>query len=160
MVRRIIAAALLISTLFILGCAQISGLTKPSTSPEPDILKTVKLSAEWQMYQLRVHLSAGGESLVLLRLANQDKVDGFFYLEKGEDTGFQIAGNSLIYESKAIATEGSGKITSGRFSFVASQNQGTTYTLTFRNPTDKNEVVFLEVIYPVKGSLFFPIISK
>jgi hypothetical protein len=40
---------------------------------------------------------------------------------------------------------------------VAVQEQGTTYTFTFRNPTESEATAFLELIYPIKGSMFFPI---
>lgn len=161
MVKRIIAIALILVMTSILGCNEISGIGKPSSPEGPDIVRRAELGEEWEMNQMRVQVSAGDESLVLLRLAYGDKVDGYFYLEEGDDISFQIAGNSLIYESEATtAEEGAAAITSDRFSFTASEDQGTTYTFTFRNSTDNDEVVFLEVIYPVNGSLFFPIAAE
>ena len=144
----------------ILGCSQISELTQPSSPEAPDIVRGAELGGEWRMDQLRVNIDAGDESLVLLRLDTGDEVDGYFYVEKGESINFQIIGDSLIYEFSAQATEDSSKITSDRFSFVATQRQGNTYTLTFRNPADDGRTkvtVFLEVIYPIGGSLFIPI---
>lgn len=115
------------------------------------------------MDQMIVNVGADDESLVLLRLDYGDKVDGYFYVEKGNDVNFQITGNSLIYEATAKDEEGSSEVASDRFSFRASQEQGNTYTLTFRNPAESGQTkatVFLELIYPVGGSLFMPIERK
>ena len=142
------------------GCSQVSDLTQLSSPKAPDIVRGAELGGEWRMDQLRVNIDAGDESQVLLRLDTGDEVDGYFYVEKGESINFQIIGDSLIYEFSAQDTEDSSKITSDRFSFAATQTQGNTYTLTFRNPADDGQTkvtVFLEVIYPIGGSLFIPI---
>ena len=161
MVKRVLAVAIVLSLVSVLGCSEISGLTKSSSQQGPDIVRRAELAEKWQMDQTRVHVGAGDESLVLLRLAYGDRVEGYFYLEKGEDIAFQIAGNSLMYEAQAAGTEVPAKLTSDRFAFVAIQEQGTIYTLTFRNPAaDDDAVVFLELIYPVNGSLFFSIVAE
>lgn len=142
------------------GCSQISDLTQPSSQEAPDVVRGAELGGKWWMDQLRVNIDAGDELLVLLRLDPGDKVDGYFYVEKGESINFQIIGDSLIYESLPQYMEDSLKITSDRFSFVATQTQGSTYTLTLRNPGDEGQTkvrVFLEVIYPIGGSLFTPL---
>ena len=146
----------------ICGCSQISELTQGSSSKSPDIVRGAELGGEWRMDQLIVNLEADDESLILLRLDYGDKVDGYFYVEKGNDINFQITGNSLIYEANTEDKDSS-KVDSDRFSFRASQEQGNTYTLTFRNPAESGQTkatIFLEVIYPAGGSLFMPIEKK
>ena len=110
---------------------------------------------------MRIALEVGEELSVLLKLAGGDKVDGYFYLEKGNDIGFHITGQSLLYESKALP-EG---LISDRFSFVSSEAQGTTYTLTFSNSSEEGGrqtkvTIFLEIIYPITGSVYIPVDTR
>ena len=163
MVKKIIRVVMVLSLVFIIGCAEISDLTQDLTgsskSGSPEILKTAQLESKWEMKQMRIGVEAGEETLILLKLDNMDKVDGYFYLEKGDDIAFSITGNSLIYEAQA--PEEAEGVTSDRFTFVASQIQGNTYTLAFRSTsaddTQTKVTVFLEIIYPVTGSVFIPV---
>lgn len=157
MIKLVSTAAVILSLVSILGCSEISDLTGSSSSEGPDIVREAELGEEWKMDQMRVHVAAADESSVLLKLSPGDKVDGYYYLEKGQDINFQLIGNSLIYESIGGDAESLPETASDRFSFVAQQSQGTIYTFTFSNPTDDDGIVFLEVIYPVEGALFFPI---
>ena len=166
MVKRIILSVMLLPVIFILGCSEIEELTKDltrSASPKsPKILRAATLESKWAMKQIEIQVGADEEVEILLKLADQDEVDGYFYIESGKITDFQISGNSLIYSAQAQGTTEAGGISSARFSFIANQAQGTTYTLTFSNTGDdgdtrEKEAIFLEIIYPTTGSLFIPV---
>ncbi len=157
MVKRIIIAVAVISLALVLGCSTPTGSTTSSSIHE--IVKKSTISQKWQMYQMKLNLPGGTEYPLLLKLADGDKVDGHFFLEKGAGVDFRINAASLLYTSQ----NPSGKVTSDRFSFVASQAQGNTYILTFRNnASDEKDVnvVFLEVVYPTSGSIFIPLEVK
>ena len=166
MIKGILAAAIVLLLASFLGCSEISDLTTDltdeSSSTGFEILKEIELDSEWKMNQMSIEIAAGDEFSILLKLADGDKTDGYFYLEEGDDVDFRIKGSSLIYQSEAQDSKATGVITSDRFSFVANQAQGTTYTLTFRNPAADGEeqtkvAVFMEIIYPSTGSMFFPV---
>ena len=152
--KRIIIAIMILSLIPILGCEEISRLTKePTETSSPTnlkILKAVELGSEWEMKQIIFDVGADGEVAILLKLSDGDEVDGYFYLEKGDAIDFRITGKTLLFESEA----------QDRFSFIANQDQGDTYTLAFRNTADdpKEKItIFLEVIYPVGGSVYVPV---
>jgi len=166
MTKWIRTAIMLLPLLFATGCSQISdlvqGVTGGSSSGEPEMLRQATIAGDWHVKQMEIEVEAGGEVAILLRLADGDQVDGYFYLEKGKDIDFAVSGDSLIYQSESADPEGSGKVGSDRFSFTASQAQGSTYSLTFRDSPETGAsqataVVFLEVIYPSSGSLFIPV---
>jgi len=156
MMKRIIIAIMILSLLFILGCEEISRLTQGTTEPSSPtnlkIIKAVELGSAWEMKQIKFDVGAGDEVAILLKLSDGDKMDGYFYLEKGEDIDFRITGKTLLFRSEV----------QNRFSFVANQDQGDTYTLTFHNTADDDDrqatiTVFLEVIYPVGSSVYVPV---
>lgn len=166
--RRVVLIIVLIASMtFIAGCSSSLNIfpTTPSTTTgRPHILRKAELGSKWQMYQIEVTLIAGSELPVILKLADGDKVDGYFFVEKGDTSiDFQITANSLIYKSdlKNIPT---GKTVADRFSFTASQNQGISYTLTLRNNADVTKktrsTIFLEVIYPGTSPIFTPLDAK
>ncbi len=135
------------------GCSAISQATSTSAQTAPEVVRKAEIGSEWAMNQMQLEIGAGQELPVLLRLAEGDEVDGYFYLEKGDDIDFSISGDAIIYQSPA------GGVTSHRFSFVATRAQGTTYTLSFANGDNgsKKATIFLEIIYPVSGSVFIPV---
>jgi hypothetical protein len=162
--RILIITALLIGVLslvFAASCSSIPGLTT-QTSSGPEIVRQTELGSQWRVCQMRLNVDAGSESLVLLKLVENDEVDGYYFLEKGKDINFNITGDSLIFESKPPADASTNDITSDRFSFVASKAQGSTYSLIFQNPADEDNkqatlTVFLEVIFPDTGTIFSPV---
>ena len=165
MIKGILVVVIVLSLLSVLGCSEISDFTQDLTDNSSratfEILREAGLGSEWKMSQVRIELEAGDEFSILLKLADGDKADGYFYLEAGDDIDFLIEGNSLIYQSEP-PNVGTAKISSDRFLFVANEAQGTTYTLIFRNPSDDSEgqlkvTVFVEILYPAMSSMFLPL---
>ncbi len=161
MIKKVICVLVMLSLISVLGCSLTS---KATTTAAPASVKTVReaeISSQWTMKQLEINLDS--PLTIWLILANGDKVDGYYYLENGDSISFKINGNSLVYESKQ-PTEKSATLTSDRFSFTASSSEGIAYGLSF-NAEDvktqtKGTTVFLEIIYPVTGSLNFPLGTK
>ncbi len=162
MIRRILTVIMVLSLVFVVGCSELN-LTQRPSGPSHEIVRKATLGSKWQMYQIRIDEAAGEELTILLKLVDGDKVDGYFYLEKGNNVDFQITANSLIYKSQPQdVTKG---ISSDRFAFTASTTQGISYTLTFRNTASADEkqaktTIFLEVIYPATASIFTPLDKK
>ena len=162
MTKNVLTAIMVLSLVFALGCSEIAGVTETSSQATLEVIRKAEIGSKWQMNQMGFEVGAGDELSILLRLAAGDEVDGYFYVEKGNAVNFQITGNSLIYKA-SDKDEGSSEVDSDRFSFRANQEQGNTYTLTFRNSSENGQTrasIFLEVIYPVDGSLFMPIERK
>lgn len=154
----ILAVLLLITTV---GCS--SGNTTNTSAPAADVrqVRQTEIAGKWAVKQVEIDLQSSIS--ILLKLAEGDTVEGYYYLEKGNDINFQIFGKDLIYESRPVAV--SGNITSDRFSFTASDAQGIAYTLKFSPAEEKNgkktaATVFLEIIYPVTGEVFDPMGTK
>lgn len=155
--RRIFLASMAVMLLLTLvtGCA--GATTGPAAKPRQEILRKSIIGTDWQMYQIRLTLPSGTGFPVLLKLADGDRTDGYFYLEKGSNVDFSVNADSQIYRSTRQA---SGKINSDRFSFTATKVLGSTYILQLNNTTTNASdpvVVFMEVIYPVKGSIYVPL---
>ncbi|MEE8318283.1 MAG: hypothetical protein V3R36_01455 [Dehalococcoidales bacterium] len=168
MAGKIVLVLMVLSLLSVTGCDELSSLTQgttPSSSADLKIIKAVELGEGWEMKQLSFKVAAGDEMAILMKLSDENEVDGYYYLEKGGDIDFIITAKELVYRSPVRPNEDDEKPDSDRFSFVASETDGDTYTLTFRNPADDEESsadasVYLEVIYPVSASLYMPVADK
>jgi len=162
MIKKVIFILVVLSLVGVLGCSLTSRTTSPSTPASVKTIREAGIGSEWAMKQLEINLES--ELSIVLKLAEGDKVDGYYYLEKGNNIDFKITGNSLVYESKTQGAKAQ-SITSDRFSFAASKEQGIAYTLTLSasNDTGKEKTgmtVFLEIIYPASASVFVPIGTK
>ena len=163
MLRKILCIILALSLTGVAGCSLVSKAQQTDT-PTPASVRPVrdaKISKVWMMKQLEVDLA--GEFSMVLTLKDGDKAEGYFYLVKGDNVAFNISGVSPIYTSKSTDAE-TLRIASDRFSFTASQAQANHYTLTFNAAAGtngkSNTTVFLEIIYPVTGTLLVPIGTK
>lgn len=159
MIKRILAFGMVLALVMALlaGCSSTS---KSTNLGKLEILRKAVLGGKWQMYQVRITLDSGSDfDIDLLDLANNDKVDGYFYPEKGSGATLEItAGATVIYKTEGTVTGGT---LSDRFSFNATQPVGTAYVLKLHNGgTDKSVSVFLEVIYPSTGNIRGPIDVK
>jgi hypothetical protein len=163
MAKRLSVVLLALLLVVMAGCSTGSQTTTTVAQPANlDVVRQAEIGGQWTVMQVRINLDS--ELPVLMKLAPGDLVEGYFYLEKGTDVDFQVSGVSQIYQ-EVSPFGASGNITSGRFSFTASQAQGIAYTLTF-TPVVKTEgkkvtpVIFMELIYPKTGELFNPMGTK
>jgi hypothetical protein len=160
MFRKILCAVLALALISISGCSLASKAQNTSTTAPASVrtIREAKISKTWMMKQMEIDLA--GEFPIVLTLKDGDKVEGFFYLVKGDNVSFTISGVSTIYTSKSADSE-TMRISSDRFSFTASQAQANHYTLTLNAGAAANgksdTTVFLEIIYPVTGSVLVPI---
>ena len=152
--RKLFLVISLLSIVALAGCSAFN--SGSSATPKPKILRQTQLAGEWQMYQVEVTLTSGTQLPLIIQLADGDKADGYFYVEKGDNNiAFQVTAISQVYQSdfKNIPT---GQAASDRFSFTATQAQGLSYKLTLSNNTASSQkssaTVFLEVIYPGSGA--------
>ncbi len=157
MLKKLIGILLIVSLIGIIGCSSVPKSITPTSAASVKTIRESEISSKWTVKQLEVNLES---SLTMwLILAEGDKVDGYYYLENGDSISFNITGKSLVYESPQ-PVEKSATLTSDRFSFTAGNSQGIAYGLTFsvedvaRQP--KGTKIFMELIYPVTGTLNFP----
>jgi hypothetical protein len=139
------------------GCSLVTKTTSASAATIKTI-REAKIGSEWSVKQMEITL--GKELPIVLKLATGDDVEGYFYLEKGDDVDFTISGKSTIYESTASST--TNRLSSDRFTFSATASQGVAYTLTLSNPTADSDsptklTIFIEIVYPATGSVYIPI---
>lgn len=144
------------------GCSSKTTKTENETPASLKIIREAKIGTLWEMKQVEISLDT--EFTLDIKLSNGSKVDGYFYIEKGNTIDFQISGNSIIYESTPPDIKND-TIISDRFSFTASQAQGNAYYLTFKvtppaGTAKTKQTVFVEIIYPTEGSVFVPIGTK
>lgn len=155
-----LVAILLLVTGLTTGC---SGNKTTTTTPigKYEIIRKALLGNTWQMYQIRIVLDSGSDfDIDLLELAGTDKVDGYFYPEKGVGASLEIkAGASSIYKADPSTVALGGSL-SDRFSFQASQPAGTYYILKFHNGGTDTVNIFLELMYPKTGVIRGPIDLK
>lgn len=152
--------ALVLTAVLLPACGGADTADKPSGKYQ--ILRKTALGANWQMYQFRLDIESGGQfDIDLLNLGEGDRVDGYFYPEKGSGAALQInAGTTTIYQSNP-ADGAVGVAASDRFSFTASQPRGTAYVLLFSNAgTEKTVSVFVELIYPSTAFIRGPLDVK
>ena len=162
MIKKVIFILVVLSLVGVLGCSITSRTTSPPATANVKPVREANIGKLWMMRQMEITVE--DEIPLTLILKEGDRVDGYFYLEKGDNIGFSISGNSLIYTSKPPDTETT-HVTSDRFSFTASQSQGIAYILTLNasaNVSGKKggATVFMEIIYPSTGSLSIPIGTK
>ncbi len=155
--RKLFVVLIMIPILVLAGCTVLNGGSK---QPAPKILRQTQIAGKYSVYQVEVTLKAGAELPLIIQMKDGDKADGYFYVEKGENSiGFTISGISQVYQSdmKNIPT---GQPASDRFSFTATQAQGLSYTLTLKNTSSVNQntssTIFLEVIYAGNAPLYSP----
>jgi hypothetical protein len=151
-----IVIAVLLSLVGLFGCTSSS-----TTGPKPaqvNIIREAQISPVWAVKQMEISMEK--QIPIVLTLAPGDQVEGYFYCIFGDNVSFNISGNSPIYTTAAGQSMGS-----ERFSFTASQAQGIAYILDFspvkRSGEDKaSATIFLEIQYPVSGTISMPIETK
>ncbi len=166
MSKHIFPLLIVLTLLFSAGCSGLPKIGSSTSTPTGSfqIINKAQLGTKWQMYQLKAEVGSAGLPIVL-KLADGDKVDGYFYTDKGDNVGFRVIANTPVYESVAQgAASITGGVASDRFAFIATQGQGMSYSLTFRGPGgDKSQqtvTVYVEVIFPTTASIFVPLESK
>lgn len=161
MIRKAFALGLVVilTVILLAGCTSTA---KSATTGKYEILRSEVLGGKWQMYQFRIHLESGAAfDIDLLNLVANDKVDGYFYPERGSGASLEIkAGAATIYKADPAGMP-AGSTLSDRFSFTANQPVGTAYVLDFRNAgSEKTVTIFVELVYPTTASIRGPLDVK
>jgi hypothetical protein len=158
MVRKVVVILSILVLAVTAGCnSKPSSNVPPSPTANLSMLRKANLASKWQMNQIQVDVDSAGDLPLLVKVNQGDKVDGYFYIQSGDSIAFSISGNSTVYQS---GPDASGKITSDRFSFTSTTDQGNTYSLDFKNNSGQKVSIFLELIFPNTGSVFIPIAIK
>lgn len=162
MLKKVFIVLISLLLIVVAGCSSTSNAGTSTPAADVKQARQAEISGKWAVKQLEINLESSIS--IVLKLAQGDTVDGYFYLEKGSDIDFQISGKSLIYESRPVDLK-TGMITSDRFSFTASDAQGIAYTLKLTpangiNTAKGTATVFLEIVYPSTGEVFVPMGTK
>jgi hypothetical protein len=171
--RYIITVLLILSIMMMSLLAGCGSKSTVSSTParKYDIVKVMTITdlqgAKWKTYQLRLTLDAGATFTIDLNLANGDKIDCYYITENpatGGSVNFQIkAGDTVVYPPSTAVSATPGN-TSDSFIVTATQTNGSSYRLIYRNTMpDKNskETIYTEIKYPANGagddSIFIPL---
>jgi hypothetical protein len=160
----------LLATMMLTGC---TGQTTTSTTPTRvySIVKITEITdlqgVKWEDYQLRLTIEGGGTFPIDLNLTPGDIVSCWYTTEKptsGGNVGFQVdAGATVVYPTGTTGSGAAGN-TSDKFTFTASQANGTSYMLIFHNSLsdiNSKETIYTEINYPANSagadSIFIPL---
>ena len=156
MVRKIVVLLSILVLAVTAGCTSKVSSNVPAT-PAANLTMQRKalLASKWQMYQMQVDVDPAGDLPLAIKVNQGDKVDGYFYVISGDSVGFSITGNTTVYQS---APDGTGRITSDRFAFTSTTDQGNYYSLDFKNTSGQKVSVYLEMIFPSTGGVFKPVV--
>lgn len=158
MFRKTVVILSLLTVALTAGCtSKTSGNVPASPTANLSMQRKASLASQWQMNQIQVDVDPAGDLPILVKLNQGDKIDGYFYILSGASIAFSISGNSTFYQS---GPDASGRVTSDRFSFSSTTDQGNTYSLDFKNNSGQKVSIFLEIIFPNTGSVFIPLAIK
>ena len=155
MVRKVIVILSVLLLAVTAGCTNKASGNSPAT-PAANLTTQRKavIGSKWQLYQIQVDVDSAGDLPLAIKLSQGDKVDGYYYVLNGDSVAFSITGNTTVFQS---SPDSSGKITSDRFSFSSTSDQGNYYSLDFKNNSGQKVSVYLEIIYPVTGTIYKPL---
>src|SRR3989304_2297753 len=98
MLKKILVLGAALVLVAAIGCSSKSNSTEKAPPARLKIVREAKIGSQWEMKQGE---KKGEKEFTLdIKLAEGNKVDGYFYLERGSHVDFQISGSSLIYQSQ------------------------------------------------------------